>query len=264
MKKSWNKIKNILKIWLLSILCFSFLLWWISYGVDDLLYQLMYPAISSDTVIDMWESVNTVWENFFEWSFDIDLLDVDTDLRFAIGEVVRDDDGNPLCGRGGKKKIRPCPEECQVVNEDNKKKCWKEWRYKFMEASYIEASGGISRNSSIIVKFTRILLSLVITLSVTMILWNWMSYIIQTWQWKEWKNLVKNIVYIVVWILIALFSVIIITIIQSVPATLDDSDEGLVTDTDNSIDRNALQDNEPLAGWVAGVSDESWHYTDRF
>jgi len=262
MKKSWNKIKNILKIWLLSLLCFPFLLWWISYGVDDLLYQLMYPAISSDTVIDMWESVNTVWENFFEWSIDFDILDIDTDLRFTTGTIVRDEDGNPKCGWW--KNPKPCTPECAEVTDDNRDICKDEWRYRHIDASYIEASGGISRNSSIIVKFTRIFLSLVITLSVTMILWNWMSYIIQTWQWKEWKNLVKNIVYIVVWILIALFSVIIITIIQSVPATLDDSDEGLVTDTDNSIDRNALQDNEPLAGWVAGVSDESWHYTDKF
>ena len=73
---------------------------------------------------------------------------------------------------------------------------------------------------SIIVRATRTLLWLVIALSVTMILYNWMVYIIQTWRWKEWKNLVKNVVYIVVWILLALFSVTIITLLQSVSTTL--------------------------------------------
>ena len=74
---------------------------------------------------------------------------------------------------------------------------------------------------SIIVKTTRILLSFVIALSVTMILYNWMIYIIQTWQWKDSKDLTKNIAYIVVWILVALFSVVIINLIQSVPKTID-------------------------------------------
>jgi hypothetical protein len=80
------------------------------------------------------------------------------------------EDGKPVCG-WGKNKFE-CPEECQEVREDNREICKKEWRYKFMDASYIEASGGISRSPSIIVKVTRILLSLVITLSVTMILYN--------------------------------------------------------------------------------------------
>jgi len=261
MKKSWNKIKNILRVWLLSLLAFPFLFWWISCSADDLLRQLFEPAIQTDNIIDMWENVNTVWENFFEWSIDIDLLDVDTDLRFAIGEVVRDDHGNPLCGWGWKKKTRPCPEECQIVSEDNKEKCRKEWKRDFIEASYIEASGGISRSPSLIVKATRLLLLLTITLSITMILWNGMSYIIQTWQWKEWKNLVKNIIYIVVWIFIALFSVIIITIIQSVPTTIENE---VKVEADNKTDNDATQNEEPIAGWTAGYSSESWHYKSRF
>lgn len=74
---------------------------------------------------------------------------------------------------------------------------------------------------TVIVRITRFLLILTITLAVTMILYNWMIYIIETWQWKEWKSLVKNVVLIVVWILVALFSVVIITLIQSTTTTLD-------------------------------------------
>lgn len=73
---------------------------------------------------------------------------------------------------------------------------------------------------STVVKIVRMLLVLTIALSVTMILYNWMMYIIETWQWKEWKSL-KNVAYIVIWILLALFSVIIIRLIQSIPTTLE-------------------------------------------
>lgn len=75
-------------------------------------------------------------------------------------------------------------------------------------------------SDNLFVKITKILLWLTITLSVTMILYNGIQYIIQTWQWKEWKDLTKNIAYIVIWIIIALFSVIIITLIQSSTTTL--------------------------------------------
>lgn len=81
----------------------------------------------------------------------------------------------------------------------------------------------ISRKPSLIVKITKLLLQLTIALSVTMILYNGLSYIIQTWQWKEWKSLVKNVVLIVVWILVSLFSAIIITLIQSIIPSLQDS-----------------------------------------
>ena len=80
---------------------------------------------------------------------------------------------------------------------------------------------GAQKGPSVIVKATRLLLSLVVALAITMILYNWMLYIIQTWQWKEWKDLTKNIAYIVIWILVALFSVVIITLLRSVPKTLD-------------------------------------------
>ena len=98
----------------------------------------------------------------------------------------------------------------------------------------------VKRSDSIIVKVTGILLSLTIALAVTMILYNGMMYIVKTWQWKDWKDLTKNVAYIVVWILIALFSVVIITLIRSVPKTLDDE---LIEDYNNS------QDNEVVNRW---------------
>ncbi len=84
-----------------------------------------------------------------------------------------------------------------------------------------------------------------------------MVYIIQTWQWKEWKNLVKNIIYIAVWIILSIFSVIIITIIQSVPQTIE---EEVWRYSDNEPDNEALQDGELILGWEARA-DESWHHS---
>ena len=98
------------------------------------------------------------------------------------------------------------------------------WKQVFEGGYKVGWDGGwvwVKDAPSIIVKVTRILLALVVALSVTMILYNGMTYIIQTWRWEEWKNLVKNLVYIVIWILLALFSVTIITLLQSVSKTLD-------------------------------------------
>ena len=99
----------------------------------------------------------------------------------------------------------------------------------------------------IIVLITKFLLILTITLSVTMILYNGMVYIIQTWQWKDAKSLTKNIVYIIIWILVALFSVVIITLIQSVPSTLGDTGE-LPTNT-YTHDKDALSFKNLVSPW---------------
>jgi len=141
----FSKKKKFAK-YLLSIVVFSAFFFWCFSKAGDLLYQLMQPSYDWETIIKIWENVNTVWTTMIEWYTD---------------------------------------------------------------------------KPSIIVKATRILLSFVIALSITMILYNWMVYIIQTWQWKDSKDLTKNIAYIVVWILVALFSVVIINLIQSVPRTID-------------------------------------------
>ena len=79
----------------------------------------------------------------------------------------------------------------------------------------------VTQSPSLIVKLTRYFLMFTIAISVTMILYNGLRYIVQTGSWQEWKNLVSNIIYIVIWILIAIFSVIIITLLQSAWTTID-------------------------------------------
>ena len=234
MDRLWNKMKNILKCWS-CLLILSFVMLWVSYGVDDLLRQAMDPVMKANSFIDMWENVNTVWWNFFEWSYRFDPLQAIEDIiswdDFNLGNVLLTGDNKPLCGWFWEWK--DCPSECSQLKEELKGKCRKEWRWKFIESDKLPL--GITREPSTFVKVARLLLSLTIALSVTMILYNWMKYIIQTWQWKEWKDLVKNIVYIVIWILIGLFSLIIISIIQSVPNTIEKDIKTSDIETDKTL-----------------------------
>ena len=121
---------------------------------------------------------------------------------------------------------------------------WKtiiEWSDASIDIDWHWAS--VWKKSSLIVRVTKILLSLVIALSVTMILYNGMMYIIQTWQWKEAKDLTKNIAYIVIWILVALFSVVIITLIQSIPNSLENDDDGeLISNQNHKNDDSVIKD----------------------
>lgn len=117
------------------------------------------------------------------------------------------------------------------------------WKTRFEWSTEVSADFQeiwISKKPSTIVKLTRLLLSLVVALSITMILYNGLKYIIETWQWKESKDLAKNLIFIVVWILIALFSVAIITVIQSVSTTLDQETSRDIAN-DNTIDTKLVE-----------------------
>ena len=141
-----------------TFLTLTFLSGWFLHATDDLLWQIVSVTKDNDTMLNVGENVNTVWNKMIKWSVEVNI-------------------------------------------------------------GWDDAGAGIS--APITIKITRLLLILTIALSVTMILYNWMIYIIETWQWKEWKSLIKNVILIVVGILISLFSVVIINLIQSIPTSLD-------------------------------------------
>ena len=191
-------------------------LWWISYAAGDLLRQLIEPSYYSQTTLNVGENVKTVWNEVLEWSLEIN-------FKFKK-EVILGDDGLPLCHNW------PCSEECKVYDETKESIC--PWQHTLIKVP-------IDKKPSMIVKVTKLLLILIVALSVTMILYNGMMYIIQTWQWKEWKSLMKNIALIVVGILISFFSVVIIRLIQSIPTTLDDTGE--LKDSGYEADNEVLE-----------------------
>lgn len=107
----------------------------------------------------------------------------------------------------------------------------------------------IGNNWSLIIRITRFILILTIALAVTMILYNWFLYIVQSWKWEDWKKHITNVMRIIVWILIALFSVIIINLIQSIPKTLD---EELVNKSNLSLekeDKQIFKEEKDLIKW---------------
>jgi len=209
----FNKIKFYILYLIGCFVSSSVLFWWITFAADDLLWHLIEPSYYSNTTLDMGVNVKTVWDEVLGWSNEIN-------IKFKkvvpIGE-----NGQLLCHNG------PCPEGCTSYDEEKDKEGICPWQHKW-------ASVEVWKKPPMVVKVTRLLLSLVIALSVTMILYNGIMYIVQTWQWKEWKSLMKNIVLIVVGILISLFSVLIIRLIQSIPYTLDEelSDDGYQTDNE--------------------------------
>ena len=177
----FNKITFYIMSLLGTLLVLPFIFWWKLYAADDLLYQLMQPAIDTENTIDIGENRETVWNKIIKWTTDI----------------------------------------------------WPGW---------------ITPNPSIIVKVTRFILVLLVAISVTMILYNWMTYIIETGQWKDWKSLIKNVLYIVVGILISLFSVVMIKLIQSIPTTIE---EELISESGNRTDNEVLK-------WKTWSWEEVW------
>ena len=224
MKSSFKVFKK-LKYWLLALSFLSLWLWFAS-AADDLLWQVIEPAFFQDTIIaGLGENVETVWNNVFHWGWGVR-------INIKKQPLTGNDDWSHVC------KWWSCSDECkQVIDEydsaykDQYEKCRHEWKYTYVKVE-------VGHSSSLITKIIRFLLAFLVAISVTMILYNGMIYIVQTWQGKESKSLVKNIVYIVVWILIGLFSVVIIRLIKSVPYTLEDDTE---YDVGNQIDRSVIE-----------------------
>ena len=73
---------------------------------------------------------------------------------------------------------------------------------------------------SFIVKFTQFLLRFTVVLSVTMVIFNGILYIIKTQKGEHSKEVTTNLMLVVVWLLLALASVIVIRLMNSVATTI--------------------------------------------
>lgn len=74
----------------------------------------------------------------------------------------------------------------------------------------------VERRAPLIVRIAKLLLRMTIVLSITMILYNGILYIIQSSKWESPKDPQKNLINIWIWILIALSSLWIINLISSI------------------------------------------------
>jgi hypothetical protein len=74
----------------------------------------------------------------------------------------------------------------------------------------------LERVDPLIIRVTKLFLKITILLSIVMVIVTWIKFIIAMWEGWFQKNL-KKLLPIVVWLLIALFSVVIIEILSSLP-----------------------------------------------
>lgn len=73
-----------------------------------------------------------------------------------------------------------------------------------------------SQRAPLIVRIAKLLLRITIVLAVTMVLYNWVLYIIQASKWEAPKDPQKNLLNIWIWILLSLASLWIINLINSI------------------------------------------------
>lgn len=94
----------------------------------------------------------------------------------------------------------------------------------------------VNQKGSLFIRITRFLLMMTVVLSITMIIVNGIQYILKTGTGEDPKDVVKNIVFIGVGIILALSSVLIINLLRSVgETTLKEIDSYQTSTGDQSL-----------------------------
>lgn len=165
-----------------------FLLWFIGINnifSQDLMEQAFQTARTYDTIIDLWKTKEAVGN---------------TILRENLSTEFND---NLWYG---------CFVWWQYLNvSDNKcKELWWDWDVNAINYAWKEP---------LIVRITKFLLRMTIVLAITMVLYNSIKYMIEVINGKDRKSTEskKNLIFVAVWIVVALLSVSIINLVISVP-----------------------------------------------
>ena len=110
------------------------------------------------------------------------------------------------------KAFTPAREYDTIVNMWNTKNAvWNEILKPWVSISF----NWIKADVPFIVRITKLLLRITIVLSITMVIYSWISYILQSASGGDTKWSTKNLMLIVWWIILALLSLAIIQIINS-------------------------------------------------
>lgn len=92
-------------------------------------------------------------------------------------------------------------------------------KYVLKEGTTINIGGsdaGIHKRQSLIIQITKFLLRMTMVLAITMIIYNGVMYVIKASKWENPKEILNNMLYVGVGILLALLSVIIIRLVSSI------------------------------------------------
>ena len=113
----------------------------------------------------------------------------------------------------------------------------------------------LSTRAPLIVRIAKLLLRITIVLSVTMILYNGILYIIQSSKWESPKDPQKNLINIWIWIIIALSSLWIINLISSISISSINLDYEW---TSVQAPDNSQWDNWWSSWWGGWAWDDGW------
>jgi len=158
----------------------------------DLLETIFQPAKSQETIINLWNTSDAVWNEVFrEWVW----------VQAGLGCFV-------AWQKISKSEI-----------EKQKSDLWSNlWNKEFCEQIlwWEQNVLALTTQAPLIVRITKFLLRITMVLSVTMVIFNGVMYITEAAKWWDVKSATKNLWYVALWILLALMSLWIINLINSV------------------------------------------------
>ena len=188
------------KIYILLIVMF-FLIWnisfWQTYESDDLMYQVFKEAISYWSIMEVWwKTSEDVWHEVLRWKTSI-----------WAWESLR-----KVCINPSNDEILYVYDNNQKLKIDNERDCaiaWWVWKSDVFDVTY---------TTPFIVRISKILLSITMVLAITMIIFTSVKLMINILWWKDLKSssVKKDLLMVVIWVLLALFSVTIINLLRSV------------------------------------------------
>ena len=106
----------------------------------------------------------------------------------------------------------------------------KEWVWNFLLQWWTEITiwWWSSHKDSFVVSVARFLVRFTLVLAITMIIYNWIMYIIKSSKGESSKDTLKNLIYIIIGVLLALTSIVIVRLASSVGKTSLDMSKNML------------------------------------
>lgn len=191
-----RKKKNIF----IYVLSFIFFISWFSLLNNvfwiDLMEEAFSPSMSYDTVINIWRNKKQVWDTVLREKTLIEAWDSPFQKACFLNWILQ-----------------------EWVDENRCSEIWWERRKELID---------IQSQAPLIVRIAKFLLRMTVVLSISMVIFNAIKYMTEVLWWKDRKSAEskKNLIYVAVWVIVALLSVSVINLIISVPkSSLQTSDD---------------------------------------
>ena len=160
---------------------------------EDLLEQAFAPAKTYQTITDLWNTKNAVGNEIF------------------VSSIQSQDSLGNGCFVNWTK----------ISSSELDKQIWDSQSSLSQSVFCQQILGGdwnvpaITQQEPLLIRIAKWFLRITIVLSITMVIYNGVGYIVESAKWGEVKNATKNIALIVGGVLLALFSLVIINLLRS-------------------------------------------------